>query len=107
MKLTYLAVLALSAATALYGQNSTSQSQTRCNRFTGECDTTTTTTAQPNPWAEIQERNRAMEEQNREQQDRLNNSLPRPAAPLGTPQCKAPVVVPGGVIMAPVPCSSF
>jgi hypothetical protein len=107
MKLSNFAVLALCTATALYGQTTTSRSQTQCNRFTGQCNTTTTTTEQPNPWAEIQERNRAMAEQNREQQDRLNNSLPRPAAPLGTPQCKAPVAVVGGVVMVPVPCSSF
>lgn len=106
MKFTHVAVvLALAGSAALYGQTTRSNTTSQCNQWTGQCTSTTTTTQEPNPWAEIQRRNEAMAEAQRRDQDRLNNS--RPAAPGMAPMCTKSEIVNGVLVFYKVPCSSF
>lgn len=103
------AVLAFAGAAALNAQTWQSNSTSQCNNFTGQCSSTTTTTEQPNPWAEIQRRNEAMAEAQRREQDKLNNWNTQPAggSPGSTPMCTKSELVNGMLVFVKVPCSSF
>jgi hypothetical protein len=90
------ALVLLSAGLTLNAQTSTTQS--RCDSF-GNC--TSTTTTQPDAWAETQRRNQEMEESARRNQERLAEAQRQ----LNQPKmCTVSVVEYGVIVQKVVPC---